>query len=329
MKRVPLPTIITAVALVVILVLYMITFQVRFSEAAIKVRLGRADEHSVIEKPGLYFQWPRPIERVKHYDLRYRMLDTPETEIKSKDGQALIVGCFAVWKIVDPLQFFIRVQDERQAADKLRARINEARATVIGRHNMGELFNLDADLVASSFDAVEKEMLVACAQSIRDDYGIELSRIGIRRVALPAEATSTVQEAMRTELANRATTFREGGKSLASAIKARAESDQKKIMAFAQVRAQEIESAGVEASARLLEKIGSEDTEFFLWLRYLEGLKAAFAERSTIFLDHRDVIYPVFTDPMLPVERREQIVAPEPAAAPGTPQTSEQGDGDD
>lgn len=300
MKRVPIPTLVTAAALVLIFVAYMVTFQVRFSEAAIKVRFGRAG--AVITKPGLYLQWPRPIEQVKRYDLRYRVMDTPETEIKTSDGQALIVGCFAIWKVADPLQFYIRVQDERLADDKLRSRINEARATVIGKHDMGSLFNLDSAMVTKNYAQVEQEMLEACAGSIRADFGIELSRIGIRRVALPAEATATVQQAMRAELKSRATRFREGGKSLASAIKARAESDQKRIMAFAGVRAQEIESAGVKASARLLQKIAGEDTQFFLWLRYLQGLKAAFAQRSTIFLDHRDVIYPIFNNPTLPIE---------------------------
>jgi membrane protease subunit HflC len=298
MKRIPIPTVVTAAALVLIFVTYMVTFQVRFSEAAIRVRLGSPG--AVIKEPGLYLRWPRPIERVKRYDLRYRVLDTPETEIKTSDGQALIVGCFAIWKIADPVQFYIRVQDERLADDKVRSRINEARATVIGNHSMGSLFNLDSQMVSKSFEQLEQEMLAACRDSILADFGIELSRIGVRRVALPVEATATVQAAMSAELKSRATRFDQGGKSKASAIRARAESDQRKIMAFAGVRAQEIESAGVRASARLLEKIAAGDTEFFLWLRYLEGLKSAFAERSTIFLDHRDVIYRVFSDPSLP-----------------------------
>jgi len=302
MRRIPIPTVTTAALLVAIFVTYMVTVQVRFSENAVRVRFGKADEGSVIREAGLYLRWPAPIERIKKYDMRLRVLDTPETEIKTKDGQALIVGCFAIWRIADPLKFFVRVPNEADAREKLRTRINEARATVIGRHNMADLFNLDRELVERNFDAVEKEMLDLAAPSIRTDYGVELVRVGIRRIALPEEATQTVQDAMRQDLQARASQAREEGKSLANAIKKQAEADSRKIMAFANRRAQEIESAGVEASARLLRQIQQEDSEFFIWLRFLEALKATFEQRGTIFLDTDDVIYPYFSNPALPLQ---------------------------
>jgi membrane protease subunit HflC len=126
MKRIPLPTVVTATVLVVILVVYSITYQVRFSESVVKVRFGKP--RKVISEPGLKLKWPYPIETVKHYDTRLRVLDTPETEIKTRDSQNVIVGCFAIWRITDPLLFYKRVPVERTAEDKLRDRINESRA---------------------------------------------------------------------------------------------------------------------------------------------------------------------------------------------------------
>lgn len=316
MKKIPLPTVITATVLVLILVVYMFTFQVRFSEAAIRVWLGSATDESVITEPGLRFRWPAPIEEIKTYDLRYRVLDTPETEVKTRDEQALIVGCFAVWKVVDPLKFYVSVRDERSAGDQIRRRINEARANVIGRHDVSEMFSLDGDLVQKTYDMIEEEVLAACAPQIRTDYGVEVKYIGIRRIALPAEATATVQESMRQDLANRATKSRDGGRGLATAIRAQALADQKKILAFTNARAQEIRSAGVKASAPLLKRIGEEDTEFFLWLRFLDALKASFEERATIFLDAQDILYPYFTDPTLPIGRMPMPT--DPTRARGT-----------
>lgn len=329
MRRVPIPTVITAAALVLVLVVYMVTYQVRFSEQAIKVRLGKAQD--VITEPGLYFKWPPPIERVKTYDMRIRVLDTPESEVNTRDDQALIVGCFAVWKIADPLRFHIRVQDEREADDLLRTRINEVRTTVLGNYNLNQLFSLDSERVAAVFDEVEQRMLAACAEQIAADYGIAVQRIGIRRVALPAEATSTVQESMRSELGRRATRAREGGRGTAEAIKARAESDRDKIMAFAEARAQEIESAGVEASRWLFEKIGREDPDFFVWIMQLEALKDSLAQKTTIFIDRKSVLFEPFINPMLPVNPSAALRAPdarleaapqaadEPALAPPAP----------
>ena len=78
MKRIPIPSMITAIVIILILVIYSITYQVRFSEAVVKVRFGKP--RAVIDEPGLELKWPAPIETVRHYDTRLRVLDTPETE---------------------------------------------------------------------------------------------------------------------------------------------------------------------------------------------------------------------------------------------------------
>lgn len=318
MNRFPLPAMLTAGALVIIFVVYMITFQVRFNEAAVKVRFGKADEQSVIKQPGLYFKWPL-VESTKKYDMRLRLVDTPDTEIKTRDGKALIVGAFAVWRIDDPLKFYVRVPNEADAENELRKRLNEVRSTVIGQHNMNEFFNLDRTQVDANWSQIEKQMLDAVRPGVLADYGVDIQHVGIRRVALPSEVTAKVQTSMQEEWKAQANTLREEGKGLAAAIKAQAEADRDKILAFARRRAQEIESQGVEASARIMHQIAEEDSEFYIWLQYLEALKEAFSQRGTIFLDAQDVIYPFFSDPLLPLrERGAERLAPAVGGAPAS-----------
>lgn len=297
MSRIPIPTVVVAAFLVFVLVLYSVTFQVRFSEAAVKVRFGSASPQSVIHEPGLYWKLPPPIEFVRTYDTRQRVLETPETEIKTQDGQNIIVGCFAVWRVADPYLFSIRVPDARDADEKLRTRINEVRATVVGRHRMSDFVNLDRELVTASYEKMESEMLAEAADSIRADYGIELTRVGIRRISLPEEATQTVLESMRQEREKLAARYREEGRSLAAAITASAESAKKQILAFTERKAQEIEAAGVKASERIFEQIRPEDNEFFIWLRYLEALEAALKQKTTIFIDSNTDLFRYFVEP--------------------------------
>ncbi|MFQ5805612.1 MAG: SPFH domain-containing protein [Phycisphaerae bacterium] len=296
MKRVPIPTLTTAIALVLILVVYSITYQVRFSESVVKVRFGKPKKE-VISQPGLKLKWPAPIERVKHYDTRLRVLDTPETEIKTRDGQTVIVGCFAIWRIQDPLLFFKRVPIEREAENKLRDRINESRAKVIGRHNWSEFVNLDTRLIDQSYEQIENEMRLDAAPGILADYGAELKRVGIWRISLPEEATASVQQSMKQERERMAARFREEGESRKEAIVARAQSQSDTILAFAKSRAAEIEAAGVNASARILKQIGAEDKEFFIWLRWIEAIEAALATRTTILMDANHEIFKHFSEP--------------------------------
>jgi membrane protease subunit HflC len=299
---------ITAIILILILVVYSVTYQVRFSESVVKVRFG--DPKAVIDKAGLKLKWPAPIEIVKHYDTRLRVLDTAETEIKTRDGQNVIVGCFAVWRIQDPLRFYKRVPDEAQAENKLRDRVNESRAKVIGQHDWADFVNLDRGLVDASYEQIEREMLEDAQPGIAEDYGVELKRVGIWRISLPEEATASVQESMRKERERMASKYRQEGESLKEAIVARADSQSKQIMAFAERKAKEIEAAGVNASTRIFEQIAQEDTEFFIWLRWLEALEVALKTKTTIFLDSNDEIFEYFfrppTESML-AERNETV----------------------
>ena len=293
MRRV-LPTVIIGIILVVILVVYSITYQVRFSESVVKVRFGKPKQ--VVSEPGLKLKWPAPIERVRHYDTRLRVLDTTETEVKTRDSQNVIVGCFAIWRIQDPLLFSISVPVERRAEDKLRDRINESRAKVIGQHSWSDFVNLDSQLVDARFEQIENEMLEDAAPAIRQHYGVELLRVGIWRISLPEEATTSVQESMRQERERMAARYREEGESLKEAIIARAESRSKQILAFAERKAKETEAAGVKASQRIFDQIPKEDTEFFIWLRWLEAMEASLATKTTIFLDWKDDIVRHFSD---------------------------------
>lgn len=296
MKRIPVPAMVTALALIIVLVVYSITYQVRFSESVVKVQFGRPVGDPISE-PGLKFKWPAPIETVHAYDTRWRVLDTPETEIKTADGQNIIVGCFAVWKIKNPLLFYQRVPIERTAEEKLRARVNESRATVIGQHHWSEFVNLDSDLVERNWKVIEEEMLADAKQGIWDDYGVELKRIAIWRLSLPEEATDSVQKSMIQERNRMAARYREEGESIKEAIIARATSQSDQIMAFAERKAIEIEGAGVRAAQRVFEQIPAEDTEFFVWLRWLDALKASLATKTTIFIDSHNELFEHFVQP--------------------------------
>lgn len=293
MRRLPIPTIVTGAVLVLLLAFYAFLFEVRFSEAAVKVRRFGRESAVTISKPGIYFQWPL-LEYVVHYDARLRPLETPETEIKTEDGQNVIVGCYAVWKIEDPLKFYVRLNDEATARERLRTRLNEVRATVIGRHELGEFVNLDRNRVEQTYARLQQEMLDAAGEKMLSDYGVRLVQVGIRRISLPEESTKSVLEAMRQEREKLAARYREEGKGLASGITARANAAKDTILEFASAKAKEIESEGTRATERILSQISEKDAEFFIWMRYLDALREALKTRTTIFLDAQSDLFEQF-----------------------------------
>ncbi len=303
--RIPVPTVLTATALVLVFVVYWVTFQVRFSEAAVRIRFGQADEASVIDgrdpaQVGLHLKWPPPVEFVRKFDLRLRVLETLDTELKTRDGQNLIVSAYALWRVKDPLLYAKRVPSDERAAEQLRVRLKETQSVVLGRHAITELVNLDREVVSRSHEAIRSEMLAHAGPGVLQDYGIELVDVGLRRISLPAEATAKVQEAMIQERNRLAARFEAEGRSIADAIKARAEQVKSSLLAFAERKAKEIESAGVQASTRIFAQIDERDQEFFLWLRWLEALEVALKTKTTIFLDWSTDLFENFHRPFRP-----------------------------
>ncbi len=337
MRNLPIPTIITATLLVAALIAYAVTFQVRFSEVAVRVKFGQATESSVVKAPGVYLRWPWPVETIERYDRRLQTTDAPEAEVKTFDGKNVIAGAFAIWRIDDPLKYFIRVKTQREAENQMRARLTQAQAAAFGKLTMADLFNLDADVVEKTHTRLRSDMLgdpqvaTSLVAAMKAEYGIDLQDVGIRRVSLPESVSQTVFQSMIAERKTKAERFKAEGKSIADAITATAEADARKILAFAERKAQEIRSAGIQAGTNMLRQIQTEDSEFFQVLRWYDALRDMLRNRTTIFLDQKSLFYQPFVTP--PGER---AVAPRiepgemggsivPPAAPAAPRGLERG----
>jgi modulator of FtsH protease HflC len=317
MRRVPLPTLITAAILVFILVAYAVTFQVRFNEVAVRKVFGRADKNVIdgAKDPGLTFRWPWPIEQIVKYDKRLHALDTPETEVRTADGSNLVVGCYALWRIERPYDFLTSLVTQQAAENTLRSRITKVRQEVIGQHPYSGLFSLDPKEVDQEWDALDREMLAQEAPALKRDYGIDLVEIRIRRNSLPEQATEKVFQSMSDEREAVATGYREQGKAYASSIEGNAKSRADSIRAFADRKAQEIRSAGVQAATIQLQQIPTEDQDIFIWLRQMEALEASLREKATIFFDAKEQLFSLFVAP----PKAPAAAIKEQAGAPGGP----------
>lgn len=297
MSKISIPTLFIALLVVLILLTFAFTFQVDFYESAVKVRLGQADERSVIKTPGLRFRWPWPVESITRYDTRLRTLDCPETEIKTLDGKNVIVGSYAIWQVENPLRFYNRARTIAVAEDQMRARISQMQASVVGQRTLPDFVNLDREAVDKSYDELLRALRDGIKDGLASDFGIHLESVGIRRISLPPEVTREVFNSMTQDRKRIAAQYREEGKSRAEAIKAQAESDANQIMSFANRKAEEIRAAGYQASARILAQINESDREFFEWLRWLDTLRASLKQRTTILIDKDWPLFKPFVEP--------------------------------
>ncbi|MCW8129412.1 MAG: hypothetical protein KIS92_03430 [Planctomycetota bacterium] len=270
------------------LVVYMVTYEVRFDESALVTTFGRAGENSVVnadgKSAGLGFKWPWPVQDVRRYTTSTQVLEAPLEQQQTRDSQAVVVNDYVAWRIANPLEFERSLRSIGAAEEQLRNRLRTARA-VINQYTFDELTNRDpAKLKLAD---VEKAMLENLQKEVNAKaYGIEIKDVGIKRLVLPGDVTEKVFERMRSTRQMLAQSARSEGDAMASNIRKQAETSRNTIMAFAERRAQAIRADG-DAAAAGYYKYFKENEEFAIFLRKIEGLKQTLSHNSTFLLDTR------------------------------------------
>ena len=132
-------------AIVIIAVtLFQSLFIVQEISQAIVLQFG--DPKKIITKAGLNFKLPF-IQNVVYLDKRILNLDNDPEEVIAADQKRVIVDAFARFKIVDPLQFYISVGDERVARSRLSTIINSRIRNVLGQEELQTLLSQDLSLI--------------------------------------------------------------------------------------------------------------------------------------------------------------------------------------
>jgi len=265
-----------------VLILYMVTFVVRFSDVAVVRTFGKATEADVIREPGFYWKLPWPVQRVTQYDNRIQIATTPGEETPTRDGKNVIVTTTIAWRIDDPYVFSIRCGDLKTGEDNIETRVRNDQKTVIAQYDFGNLVSVDPDEL--KYDAMEGEILEAVSASAKTLYGIEVVSIGIQKLALPARITETVFDAMKKERQAEADRYTSEGKSRATQIKQEAASIAGTIQSFAHRKAAEIVAEGYRRAAEY-NKTFSQDEELAMFLLEIQNLPKLLRERATLVLE--------------------------------------------
>jgi membrane protease subunit HflC len=276
---------------------FTFTYTVRFTESAVVTTFGRAGEGAIQTEPGLKFKWPYPVQSVTKYDRRLRLLQTLSATQQTADDSQIVVEAFATWRVSDPLKFFQRFSNSgqravdhfRQAEAILRSTLSSAMGET-SKYTMTELFN--PVVGGSKLPELEARVLDAVTRgpeggSTLDDYGIEVTIVGINRVVLPEETTSKVIERMGANRDRLAQELESQGTARATAIRAQANADARKIREFAQRRAAEIRARGeFEAQEYLAQQ--NTNAELAVFLQNLELMRDAMSKRFTLVLSASD-----------------------------------------
>ena len=276
-------TLIAALVLVVIIVLMMCAYQVRYTETAVLTRFDRPVKVIEPNEAGFHWKWPWPVDEVYRYDARLRPFDTEFRQLGTKDQKTVVMTAYATWRIEDAEKFLTAVGREDSAKKKIRDLLENQVSVVLRRYELRHLVNTQAD--ALKFKEIETEFLDGIKEDAAKQYGIQVVSVGIKRLGIPASVTKEVFARMKADREKEITQLKAEGEAEATQIRADAEAKADKIRARAEAFAKTIVGQGDAQAAKYYEAF-AQNRELSDFLKKLETVEKIFdAGQITLVLD--------------------------------------------
>ena len=224
------------------------------------------DPKRIITKPGLNFKIPF-IQNVVYLDKRILNLDTPPEEVIASDQKRLIVDAFARFKIVDPLQFYISVGDERVARSRLSTIINSRIRNVLGQEELQTLLSQDR--------SKQMSLIKEGVNNEAKNFGITIVDVRIKRADLPQANSDAIYRRMQTEREREAKEFRAKGAEMAVTITSTADKEVTVILAESQKQSEIMKGEGDGLRNKIFAEAFGQDPEFFAFYRAMQAYEKA------------------------------------------------------
>jgi membrane protease subunit HflC len=246
------------------------------------------------------------IQKANLIDKRILQWDGSPTDMPTKDKLYISVDLFARWRITDPLQYFLRLHDERSAQSRLDDILGSETRNAVAKHELIEIIRTTKDRVplqdASLADPnnvvgalvpirkgrqqVEAEIFAAAARKVRV-FGIELLDIRFKRINYNESVRPKIYDRMISERRQIAERFRSEGNGEAARILGNRERDLNRIQSEAYRRVEEIRG---EADARATViyahayNQSQEAVQFYEFTRTMDTYKSVIATNTTLIL---------------------------------------------
>jgi modulator of FtsH protease HflC len=248
------------------------------------------------------------IQDVNLIDKRVLEWDGSPSDMPTKDKLYVSVDLFARWRIVDPLQYFLRLHDERSAQSRLDDVLGSETRNAVARHELIEIIRTDKDRVPQrdtlvtgagrELDVgslvptqkgrklVEQEILSEAAGKVQV-FGIELLDIRFKRINYNESVRPKIYDRMISERRQIAERFLSEGNGEAARIRGNRVRDLNKIQSEAYRQVEEIRGAADAKATEIYARAYNQSPEsvaFYEFTRTMQSYKSIIAENTTLVL---------------------------------------------
>lgn len=274
-------TAIIVVVGVTLIAILMSMFTVRQWDQALVLRFGKAVrvENAWGSDPnaGLKFMIPLA-DKVVILDRRNLEIDLEPVELLASDQERLVVDAFVRYRIVDVIQFYEAVRDERGAKFQLQSIMDSTLRDVLGRVETPEIIS------GRRAELMNEIQQITNTFASQKRLGIEVIDVRIVRADLPSENAERVFKRMVTQRQQEASRIRAEGEERAREIKATADKTATVTIAQAQEKAEIIRGQGDGERNATYAAAYNLDAEFFEFYRSMDAYKKGLGQKSTYIM---------------------------------------------
>jgi modulator of FtsH protease HflC len=246
------------------------------------------------------------MQDVNRIDKRILEWDGKPSDMPTKDKLYISVDLFGRWHIVEPLQYFLRLRDERSAQSRLDDILGSETRNAIAKHELIEIVRTTKDRVPmrdallSEEEAqvgalvpiqkgrkqVEEEIFAAASEKVRV-FGIELLDIRFKRINYNDSVRPKIFDRMISERRQIAERFLSEGNGEAARIRGNRVRDLDKIQSEAYRQVEEIRGEADAKATEIYAKAYNQSrqaAEFYEFTRTIQAYRAIAAENTTVVL---------------------------------------------
>ena len=248
------------------------------------------------------------IQDVNPIDKRVLEWDGTPSDMPTKDKLYISVELFARWRITDPLQYYLRLRDERSAQSRLDDIFGSETRNAVAKHELIEIIRTTKDRtplrdvlltdaereldmgtlvpIKKGRKLVEQVIFTAAAEKVRV-FGIELLDIRFKRINYNDSVRPKIYDRMTSERRQIAERFLSEGNGEAARIRGNRVRDLNKIQSEAYRQVEEIRGVADAKATEIYAEAYNQSPEavaFYEFTRTMQAYKTIIAENTTLVL---------------------------------------------
>ena len=304
-----------------IIVLVQSLYRIDETEQVIITQFGKPIGE-VISDSGLKLKVPF-IQTVNRIEKRILLWDGAANDMPTKDKLYITVDTFGRWRIKDPLQYFLRLRDERSALSRLEDILGSETRNAVAKHELIEIIRTTKDRkpavdpllenanistllpITRGRRQVEQDIYAAASNKLLE-FGIELLDIRFKRINYNESVRQKIYQRMISERQQIAERFRSEGAGEANKIIGNMEKDLREIESEAYKTIQTIQgdadAKATEIYANAYNK-SKESRSLYNFVKTLKTYQTTIDKKTTLVLTTDSALYKLLSDGKTVVEK--------------------------